>query len=107
MTNELKEYRELTAIDTFGGVLYTEASCDTLDQILEWSKFIKIWDKRIAVHQIKEYYPHKINGIESYILSLDTETQKRVREREKQKIARIGKWWETIRQIELFLNDDL
>ena len=103
MNTELKEYRNLTAIDTFNGVVYTEASCDDLDKMTEKSSFIRIGERRIATHQIKEYYPHKINGIESYILSLDSETQKRVREREKQKIARIGKRWESVAQIQLFL----
>jgi len=58
--NEIKLHKQLTQIETFDGILFTPATPAELDRMLDERKFIQIGDERIAVHQIKRYYPQQI-----------------------------------------------
>ena len=104
--NELKEYKELTTIQLFEWELFTEATIDQLDKMLNTdSKFIRIWNEIIAKNQIKKVFVRTVDGIDNYILSLPKDIQDRIRTREKEKKARIGRWFDTIEEIQNYLAD--
>lgn len=101
--NEIKVYEQLTQIETFDWMLYTPAKPSDLDRMVEERKFIQIWEERIAVHQIKRYYPQKINWIEAHILWKSKEVQKILRERERAKRERVWRGFDSIDEIENYL----
>ena len=106
MTNEINVYKELTAIETFDWIEYTTASLSELNTMFEWKKFIQIWEKLIAIHQIKSCYRSKISWVEWFILSLDKDIQRKVRQRDEEKKSRVGKWFDSIDQINKWLQDE-
>lgn len=69
--NAIKIYEKLVEIETFDWIEYTPAKIEDIDNVVNNNKFIVIWEKRIAVHQIKSYYPKKDDWLISFIYSLD------------------------------------
>lgn len=101
---DIKLYKELSEIICFDKVLYTPAKLSDLDKLVEWRKFIQIWEDRIAVHQIKSYWPKKLNEIDSFILSQPKDIQDLIKERKKQMYERTGRKFKTIKEIQDFLD---
>ena len=104
MTKELKIYKELTSIETFDWIIYTTASPEAIDKIVNSNKFVVIWNDRIAVHQIKRYWPKKLDSIESYILSQPQDIQEILKKRQNEKINRVWRWFDSIEEITKYLN---
>lgn len=107
MTKEMKLYVELTEIVTFKGIVYTPASPEEVDKIVENQKFIRIWERRIACHQIQDYWPRKVSSIQNHILSKEKDIQDLLFQREKRKKDNLWKWFESIEEIENYLSKKL
>ena len=105
--NEIKIYEQLTEVETFGWIIYTPATPEQLDEMLEVRKFVQIGDRRIAVHQIKSYGLKKLDSMEWFIIWLPEDIQKKVRQREKEKIERIWKWFESIEEIQRYIDNNV
>lgn len=96
--------KQLTAIDTFDWIVYTQATPAELDKLVENSKFIIIWTKRIAVHQIKNYDIEKVWDIEFFILSQPKDIQRLLRDRENEKYGLVWKRFESVEEIQNYLS---
>lgn len=108
MTTELKVYKELTTIQLFEWEVLTTLGIDELDRLLNSeSKFLRIGDEIIAKNQIKKVFVRKIESIENFILSQPKDIQERIKARERQKKARIGKGFETIQEVQNFITNNL
>lgn len=101
---DIKLYKELIAIETFWWVLYTPAKIEDLDAMVETKKFITVWDQRIAVHQIKNYYLKKLDTVESFILSQPKDIQKKIQARSEQMYERVGRKFENIEQVQKYID---
>lgn len=104
--NDIKEYKELTTIQLFEWEIYTEATIEQLDKMLNSdSKFIRIGNEIIAKNQIKKCFVRAVDGIDNYILSLPKNIQDKLKTREKEKKARIGRGFDNIEEIQNYLAD--
>lgn len=104
--NELKEYKELTTIQLFEWEIYTEASIEQLDKMLNSdSKFIRIGNEIIAKNQIKKCFVRAVDGIDNYILSLPKNIQDKLKTREKDKKVKVWRWFDSIEEIQNYLAD--
>ena len=90
MTTQIKEYKELTIVQTFDDNLFTPLSLEDLQRLLtDDSKFIRIGNELINKNQIKRIYVSQIDSIENFILSQTKDIQDKLRAREKQKQQRL------------------
>lgn len=108
METTIKQYKELTSIQLFEWEILTEIGIDVIDKLLNSeSKFLRIGNEIIAKNQIKKVFIRKVESIESFILSQPKDLQARIRAREIQKRERIGKGFETIKEIQNFIDKNL
>ena len=105
MTNEIKEYKKFTQIETFDWIVNTTATPEEIDRMISNSKFLIVWEKRIAVHQIKNYWPKKVEWIEAYIMDKTKDEQIILNARLKEKMERIGRWRDSIEEIDNYLHN--
>lgn len=106
MTNEIKEYKELTVISTFDWDILVEADIETMERAVnsQWN-FIRIWDEIIAKNQIKKIWKRTVDTIENFILQFPREIQQKLRERDKEKYDRVWKHFESIQEIQNYMKD--
>ena len=104
--NNIKPYKKKLTVELKDGTkLYSDKTLEELNQALNsWWSFIEIDWVLFNVFEFKKAYIEKIDWIEDFILSLDKETQKKVRDREKEKKEKIGKWFENIEEIQNYIN---
>lgn len=101
---DLKVYKQLTTIQLFEWELLTEASVSELDAMLNNTKqFIRVGDEIVNKNQIKKIFVRNIDSIENFILSQPKDIQDKLRERQKQKKDRIGRWFDHIEEIQNFI----
>lgn len=106
--NELKEYKKLTTIQLFEWEILTETSIEDLELMINSAKqFIRFGDEIINKNQIKKIFIRKIDWMENFILSQTKEIQRQIKIREAIKKARIWKWFESIEEIQNFINKHL
>lgn len=106
--NEIKEYKQLTMIQLFEWEVFTTASIDELDTMLNSdSKFIRIWNEIIAKNQIRKCSINNIDDMENYILSFNPYIQKELRRREKEKKNRVWRWFDSKEEINNWLKKSL
>jgi len=106
--NDIKIYKTLTTIQTFEWEVLTEASVDELDSMLNSAKqFIRIGDEIINKNQIKRIFIRTISDKESFILSQTKDIQEKLRSREKEKYSNVWKYFESIQEIQNYINDHL
>lgn len=82
MTNDLKEYKDIVAIELFDDQLYSEQPIEEFEKLLSMgSDFVKINWELIARHQIKRIRNKKIDELEYFIYcQKDQIIQKRLKE---------------------------
>lgn len=101
---DLKVYKQLTTIQLFEWELLTEASVSELDAMLNNTKqFIRVGDEIVNKNQIKKIFVRNIDSIENFILSQPKDIQDKLRERQKQKKDRVGRWFDNIEEIQNFI----
>jgi len=104
--NEIKEYKQLTTIQTFDGEVMTEASISDLDELLKsGTQFIRIWDEIINKNQIKKIYVKRIDSISNFILSFSKDVQEKLKTREKEKKLKVWRWFYSIEEIQNYMKD--
>lgn len=104
-STQLKVWHELTAINTFDGVVFTPATPSQLDKLVENSKFIIVWTKRLAVHQIKDYDVAKLDEMEFFIINQPKHIQQMINDRNKEKYDKVWKRFESVAQIMQYLSE--
>lgn len=108
MSTDLKVYTEQTIIKLFDWT--TIITTVELDKLLEvcnwWPKFIKVWWKVVNTSSISYVDTQKIWEIESYILQLPKDLQQKIRERDKQKYERVWKHFESIQEIQNYIQNN-
>ena len=103
--NEIKEYKQILIVElkdwttlrtekTIKQFMEYYATCGDL-LFIDWVVF--------NCFEFKKAYEQKIYWIEDFIFSLDKETQKKVREREKEKKDKIWKWFASIQEIQNYI----
>ena len=107
MTTEIKEYKQLLTVELKDGtILNTDKTLDELDKFLQVSKdFIQIDGVIFNKYEFKKAYERKINWLEEFILSQPKDIQQKIRDRAKQMYDRVGKRFETIDQVQTFINN--
>ena len=107
--NEIKEYKQILIVELKDGtILKTEK---TLNQLMEY--YANCWDLLLIDwvvfnrFEFKKAYEEKIDWIEDFIFSLDKETQKKVRDREKEKKEKLWKWFENIQEIQNYIENNV
>lgn len=108
MTTDLKVYTEQTMVKLFDWtVIITTAKIDDLiNACNSWQKFIKIWWQMVNVNQIASADTKKIWEVESYILQLPKDVQKKIRERDEQKYSRVWRHLESVQEIENYIREN-
>ena len=108
MATDLQVYTEQTAVKLFDGtVIITTASIDKLMEACNsWQKFIKLWWQMVNVANIASADSQKIWEIESFILQQPKDIQQRLRERDKQKFERVWKHFETVEEIQNYMQNN-
>ena len=101
---DIKLYKELVAIETFWGILYTPAKIEDVDHLVETKKFILVGDRRLAVHQIKEYYPKKLDTMESFVLSQPSDIKKAIENRMATMKKATGRERKTVKEVQAYIN---
>ena len=98
---QIKEYKQLTKIILREwDPIITSIPIETILAGINESKFVKInWCIENSTNFLR-ILPFKADSVESYITGLDHDTQTKVRLREKQKIDRLGKWFDSIQEVE-------
>lgn len=92
---ELKDWQKLRTEKTMKEFMnYQKNAWDIL--LIDWVAFNK--------YEFKKAYEENIDWIESYIISLPKDIQKKVRERETEKKLRVGRWFDSIDEIVRFIN---
>lgn len=105
---DLKEYKPITTIQLFEWEIFTTASIEQLETMLNSdSKFIKIGNDIIAKNQIKRCYVSSLSDMEDYISTLPTHIQALVKKREQEKIAGVWRWFDNIKEIQLWIKDNV
>lgn len=66
---------------------------------MDW-KIVNVSDVRMAE-------PYNVDTIKNFILSQPRELQEKLKEREKIKRDRIGRWWDSIEEIQNFINNKI
>ncbi len=107
MTTDIKEYKQLLTIELKDGtMLNTDKTLQQLqDYMSKWSDFITIDGVMFNKYEFKKAYERKIDGIEEFILSQPKDIQQKIRDRAKQMYDRVGKRFETIDQVQTFINN--
>lgn len=107
MWTEIKEYKQLLTIELKDGtILNTEKTLQQLqDYMSKWSDFITIDGVMFNKYEFKKAYERKVDSVEWYILSQPKEVQQKIRDREKQMYERVGKRFESVEQINKFINN--
>ena len=76
----IKPYEEITVLETFDGVqLRTKADLDTMQNILNDQKFVKLNGELVNTSSIKRAKRTKVGELESFILKQDPEMQEKLR----------------------------
>lgn len=103
----MKEYKQLLTIELKDWtILNTEKTLDELDKFLQQSKdFIQIDWVIFNKYEFKKWYERKVDWVENFILSQSKEMQQKIRDRAKQMYDRVGKRFETIEQVQTFINN--
>lgn len=106
MATEIKEYKQLLTVELKDGtILNTDKTLDELDKFLQVSKdFIQIDGVIFNKYEFKKAYERKINGVEEFILSQPKDIQQKIKDRSKQMYERVGKRFETIEEVQRFID---
>ena len=106
---EIKPYKNKLTVELKDWTkLYSDKTLEELNQALNiWWSFIEIDWVLFNIFEFKKAYIEKINSIEDFICALDKETQKKVKEREKEKKEKIWKWFESIQEIQNYIEKNL
>ena len=101
----MKEWKKLLIVELKDwSRLYTEKTLDELENFLtRATDFIRIDWTIFWKYEFKKAYERNIDWIEWYILDQPKDIQDILRTREKQKKERIGRWFDTIEEINNFL----
>ena len=103
---EIKEYKELTTIQLFEWEVNTTITIEDFNKILNnEQKFIRIWNEIIAKNQIKRCFVRSVDWIDNYILSLTKDDQDKLSVRLQQKKDKIWRGWDSIKEIQNFLDN--
>jgi hypothetical protein len=79
-----------------------------LDRFLQQSKdFIQIDGVIFNKYELKKAYERKADSIEQFILSQPKELQQKIRDRAKQMYDRVGRRFETIEQVQSFIDSQI
>ena len=107
MTTEIKEYKQLLTIELKDWtILNTDKTLDELDKFLQQSKdFIQIDWVIFNKYELKKAYERKADSVEQFILSQPKDIQQKIRDRAKQMYDRVWKRFETIEQVQTFINN--
>lgn len=103
----MKEYKQLLTIELKDWtILNTDKTLDELDKFLQQSKdFIQIDWVIFNKYEFKKAYERKVDWVENFILSQSKEMQQKIRDRSKQMYDRVGKRFESIEQVQTFINN--
>lgn len=103
----IKEYKQLLTVELKDGtILNTEKTKEEFAKFLtnapdfidmDWILFNK--------YQINKAYERKADTVERFILSQPKHMQQKIRDRQKQMYDRVGRRFETIEQVQTFINN--
>jgi hypothetical protein len=73
--NEIKQYQELTYIETYDwNVKTTTASIDTISKLLNEQQFINLWNELINRSNIKRVFTKELSDVDKVIYSIEDKT---------------------------------
>ena len=106
---DIKEYKQLTKICLYkGDDIISSVPVDELFKFLNSGvKFINLDGKIINISDVRFAEPYAVDGIEAFILSQSKDIQVSIRERAKQKTERIWRGFDSIEEIQNFINNKL
>lgn len=108
MSTEIKEYKQLLTVELKDWTtLNTDKTLKQLqDYMSKWSDFITIDGVMFNKYEFKKAYERKIDWVEEFILSQPKELQQKIRDRAKQMWDRVGRRFETIEQVQIFIDNN-
>lgn len=106
MTTQIKEYKQLLTVELKDWTLLnTEKTLEQLQKYFATAPdFVTIDWVMFNKYEFKKAYERKVDSVEQFILSQPKEVQDSIRDRAKQMRERVGKRFETIEQVQNFIN---
>ena len=98
-------YKQILIIELKDGtILRTKFTKEQLKAYIEECPFVMdIDDVLFNKFEFKKAYEEKLWSIDSHILSKAPDAQKALRIREKEKMSLVGRWFDTVQEIENYL----
>lgn len=102
----IKPYQQLLTVELKDGtILNTDKKLDDLHKFLaDAGDFIKMDWVIFGRYEFKKAYERKVDTLESFILSQPKDIRDKINARNKQKYERIGRKFETIEEIQNFMD---
>lgn len=107
MILDVKVHKKINKVELYNWEdVFVELDIDHLERILNSDmKFIRFWDRIIAKANIKEIKPFILDWIASYILTFTKDIQEKLKTREKEKKTLIGRWFDSIEEVDNWLKE--
>jgi len=107
--NELKIKKNSITVKTKNWDNYfVEATKEEFSKVLNSNIiFIDLWDAIVNKYEIIKVEDTYLNDIETAILSYDKTIRIKLKERERQKIERVWKWFESVQEVYNYVNNNI
>jgi len=104
----IKEYKQILVIELKDWITITsKKSLKELQEYMESCKDVCLIEWVLFnKYEFRKAYEQKIDWVQSYILTFTKDIQEKLKTREKEKKARIWRWFDDIQEIENYLKEN-